>query len=93
MSDEISTLPINKADILDPAEASRVKPFLQTTQIEQPRTFWQANKKLLLTILTFFILSVPLWDPFLTKITGNEFFTLLLKTVIFIIALIIIGKL
>jgi hypothetical protein len=93
MSDDIDLLPISKAETLDPAEAARVKPYATLAQAEPAKQgFLDANKKYIWIVVAFFFLSIPYVDTLLTNLTGNPWFGLLLKTILFVVFVVVIMK-
>jgi hypothetical protein len=93
MSDDIQLLPVNKMEALDAAEAARLRPYLAGGADDDARKpFLQRHKRALLLGLAFMILSVPFVTSVLNGITGNSYLTLLLKVVLFAIAMLVIAK-
>jgi len=92
MSDDITMLPIDKTAMLDPAEEARLRPYMSAA-CGGASNFLAAHRQTLWLVLAFFILSIPLLDGILTQFTGNKYLTLVLKTIIFVVVVVILSKL
>lgn len=90
MSDDIETLPVVKTEVLQDADAAKLKPYMCAPKSKQ--SFFQANKKYILILILFVILSIPVIDKLFELFTKSNMVTFMLKIVIFAVGILVITK-
>lgn len=88
MSDLIDELPIDNSPITYEEEA-RISPLVSA---EDKGNFYTSNKKYLIAVGLFLLLSLPFVDALFHKIAPNKYLVAALKTAIFAILLYIVSK-
>jgi hypothetical protein len=89
MSDLIDELPIDNSPITYEEEA-RISPLVSAE--EDKGNFYTSNKKYLIAIGLFLLLSLPFVDALFHRIAPNKYLAASLKTFIFAILLYIVSK-
>ena len=87
MSDLIVDLPVDNSAITYDEE-SRIRPF-----VEEPATRAFLDKKFILVVGLFLLLSLPFVDSLIKRLANSTLLAVLIKTVIFALAVYLVGKL
>ncbi len=90
MSDNIDKLPVIKTERMSALEASRLRPYISENK---PKSFFQKYRKFIILLATFIALSIPIVGTGIGLLTNSWIWTLVIKTVVFIVVLIVIFKL
>jgi hypothetical protein len=90
MSDNIDKLPVIKTERMSALEASRLRPYISE---KKPKSFFQKYRKFIILLATFVALSIPIVGAGIGLLTNSWIWTLVIKTVVFAVVLIVIFKL
>lgn len=87
MSDPINLLPLAQEENMHPSDFARIQPF-----IKESFSFAKKNKSYIFYSIVFLVLSLPFINSLFKTFIGSGYLVALVKTILFIIAIIIIDK-